>query len=326
MLKLKRLMAAVVCLLLGFSLTPLAYAQTANGVPSGSGLSISPTISEYTIKPGGSASVNITLKNITVDNVTAKGFVNDFASDNNTGNPKIITDTSNVSPNSIRNFVFNLDDVALKRGEQKNVIIGLQIPQSTPPGAYFGIIRYRAIPAGTNAPGPGQVALTASVGTIVLITVPGNIRQQVQFSGLHVYRGANDGTLFFGSPDKIGVEIKNFGNGFVKPFGTVEVHNMFKKTVASYQFNNPKQPGNILPNSARIFTNNIKGVNQIGRYTVIASVSYGNGSQVLTQTKSFWYIPPAYAIGVLVILLVLIYLAWRAYNRYNRDRRHTSRR
>jgi hypothetical protein len=95
--------------------------------------------------------------------------------------------------------------------------------------------------------------------------------------------------------------------------------------VASYQFNNPKQPGNILPNSERIFTNNIKGINQIGRYTVIASVSYGNGSQVLTQTKSFWYIPPAFAIGVLVVLLILVYLAWRAYNRYNRDRKHSRR-
>jgi hypothetical protein len=325
MLKINRLIAAAICLALVFSLTPLAKAQTANGVPSGSGLSISPTISEYTIKPGGSANVNITLKNITVDNVTAKGFVNDFTSDNNTGNPKIITDTTNVSPNSIRNFVFNLDDVALKRGEQKNIIIGLQVPASTPPGAYFGIIRYRAVPAGANAPGPGQVALTASVGTIVLITVPGNIREQVQFSALHIYRGANDGSLFFGSPDKIGVEVKNFGNGFVKPFGTVEVHNMFKKTVVSYQFNNPKQPGNILPNSERIFTNNIKGINRIGRYTAIASVSYGNGSQVLTQTKSFWYIPPAFGIGFLVILAVLVYLAWRAYSRYNRDRKHTRR-
>ena len=324
--KLTRLIASVASLLLIFGLTPLSTtAQTANGVPSGSGLSISPTISEFTIKPGGSANVSITLKNITVDNVTAKGSVNDFASDNITGNPKILTNNDTPTPNSIRNFVTNLDDIPLKRGEQKNVIVGLQIAKNTPPGAYFGIIRYRAVPAGQNAPGPGQVALTASVGTIVLITVPGNIRTQVQFSNLHIYRGANDGTLFFGAPDKIGIEIKNFGNGFIKPFGTVEVHNMFKKTIVSYQFNNPKQPGNILPNSTRIFTNNIKGVKQIGRYTAIASVSYGDGSQVLTQTKTFWYIPPVYGIAVLIILLVLIYLAWRAYSRYNRNRRHLRR-
>jgi len=182
------------------------------------------------------------------------------------------------------------------------------------------------VPAGQNAPGPGQEALTASVGTIVLITVPGNIREQVQVSALHVYRGGTDGTFFFGPPNKIGVEIKNFGNGFIKPFGTVEVHNMFSKTITTYQFNNPKQPGNILPNSTRIFTNNIKGIKQFGRYTAIASVSYGSGSQVLTIQKNFWYIPMWLLIIALLVIAVLIFLAYRAYRRYNRDKKHTSRR
>jgi hypothetical protein len=326
MQKLRRLITAASCLLLIIAMTPAATAQQSNGLPTGSGLSISPTISEFTLKPGASTNVTITLKNITVDDVTATGVVNDFTSDNNTGNPQIITNTTTLSPNSIRNFVLNLNDVPLKRGEQKNVTLGLQVPQNTPPGAYFGVIRYRAVPTGAAAPGPGQVALTASVGTIVLITVPGNIREQVQVSALHVYRGGNDGTFFFGPPNKIGVEIKNFGNGFIKPFGTVEVHNMFNKTIASYQFNSPKQPGNILPNSERIFTNSIKGVKQFGRYTAIASVSYGSGSQVLTIQKNFWYIPLWLLIAVLVVLAVLIFLAYRAYHRYNRDKRHTSRR
>ena len=323
MQKLNRLVAAAVVLLLLFSVVPRVSAQQA---PSGSGLSISPTISEFTIKPGDSASVTITLKNITVDNVTAQGFVNDFTANNNDGNPKIITNSNTPTPNSIRNFVFNIDDVPLKRGEEKKVIVGLQIPKDTTPGAYFGIIRYKAVPAGVNAPAPGQVALTASVGTIVLITVPGNIREQVQVKGIHIYRGGQDGKLFFGSPKSIGIEVTNFGNGFVKPFGTVEVHNMFNKNLLSYQLNNPKQPGNILPNSTRIFQNNIKPISQAGKYTVIASVSYGSGSQVLTLQKTFWYIPKWLAIGVVVLILILLALAYRAYRHYNRDKRHSYRR
>jgi len=321
----KKLIAAVSCLLVIFATMPMAGAQQSNGLPSGSGLSISPTISEFTLKPGGSANVTITLKNITVDDVTAKGFVNDFTSDGNTGNPKILTNSDTPTPNSIKTFITNLSDVPLKRGEEKKVNISFQIPQSTPPGAYYGIIRYRAIPAAANTPGPGQVALTASVGTIVLITVPGNIREQVQVQGLHIYRGGTDGTFFFGPPNSIGVEIKNFGNGFIKPFGTVEVHNMFNKTITTYQFNNPKQPGNILPNSERIFTNNIKGINQFGRYTATASVSWGSGSQVLTLEKSFWYIPRWMLAIILIVLAALVYLAYRAYRRYNRDKKQSYR-
>jgi hypothetical protein len=188
------------------------------------------------------------------------------------------------------------------------------------------VVRYKAVPTGANAPGPGQVALTASVGTIVLVTVPGNIREQVQVAGIHIYRGAHDSNIFFGSPDKIGIEVRNFGNGFVKPFGTVEISNTFNKLLTTYQLNNPKQPGNVLPNSTRIFTHNITGINRVGRYKVIASVSYGSGSQVVTLEKNFWYIPPWMGVVALIILLALIYLAYRAYRRYNRDKRHSYRR
>lgn len=320
MQKVKRLFLAAVGMLLLFGMSPFAVAQQA---PSGSGLSISPTISELTIKPGSSDHVSITLKNITVDDVVAKGEIDDFKADNNTGNPQIITNSTSPSPNSIKKFAANIDDVPLAKGEQKKVIIGLDVPKDTPPGAYFGVIRYRAVPKVLSQPGAGQVALTASVGTIVLITVPGNLREQVQVNGIHVYRGAREGSFFIKPPNSIGITITNYGNGFAKPFGTVEVSNTFNKNIATFQFNNPKQLGNILPNSSRTFTNNVKGINKIGKYTVIASVSYGSGSQVLTLKKTFWYIPIWLVILVAVIILSLLVLAFRSWRQYSRGRRHS---
>ena len=314
------LVAAMLMAVTPFS--PLAKAQTA---PSGSGLSISPTVSQLTIKPGASDHVTITLKNVTVDDVVAKGEVDDFTSNNVDGNPKIITNQNQQTPNSIRKFVSNLDDVPLAKGEQKTVILGIDIPKSAPAGAYYGIIRYRAVPKVLATPGAGQVALTASVGTIVLITVPGNIREQVQVKGIHVYRGAREGSFFVTPPNKIGIAINNFGNGFERPFGTVEVHDMFNKTVASYPFNNPKELGNVLPNSSRLFTNNVKGLNKIGRYTVLASVSYGNGSQVLTLKKTFWYVPYWLVIIILLVIAALVFLAVRSYRSYSRGRSHSRR-
>lgn len=319
----KKLIVAITSGLLLFGLAPLASAQQTSN-PSGSGLSISPTISQLTIKPGGTDHVSITLKNITVDNVVARGEVDDFKADNTTGNPQILTNTTAASPNSIKKFVQNIDDVPLAKGQQKTVIIGLDVPKDASPGAYYGIIRYRAIPSALATPGPGQVALTASVGTIVLVTVPGQIREQVQVNGIHVYRGARESSFFIRPPTSIGITVSNFGNGFVAPFGTVEVHNVFNKTVASFQFNNPKQLGNILPNSKRTFTTNVKGLNKIGRYTVDASVSYGSGSQVVSLQKTFWYIPIWLVILILLILAGLIFLATRAYRQYKRGRRHSA--
>jgi len=325
MTNIKRLLAAISCLALMLAATPIATAQNANGAPTGSGLSISPTISQFTINPGENADVKLTLKNITVDDVTAQGFVNDFTADGTTGNPKILTNETQPTPNSIRNFVSGLQNLPLKRGEQKDITIHLTVPKDTTPGAYYGILRFKAVPAGAAAPVPGQVALTASVGSIVLITVPGNIREQVQVKGLHVYRGGEDGSIFFGSPNSIGVEVSNFGNGFIQPFGTVEVHNMFKKNMLSYQLNNPKQPGNILPNSTRVFSHNIKGFDSFGRYTVIASVSWGKGSQVLTLQKTIWVIPKWAVVVFLIIILALLYVAYRAFRRYRYDNKRAAR-
>jgi hypothetical protein len=323
MSKTKKLMAVVMGALLFFAMTPFGAAQQA--APSGSGLSISPTISELTIKPGGTNHVTITLKNITVDDVVAKGEVDDFKADNITGNPQIITNSTATNPNSLKKFISTVDDVPLAKGQQKSVVVGLDVPQNASPGAYYGIIRYRAVPKALNTPGPGQVALTASVGTIVLVTVPGQIREQVQVKGIHVFRGAREGSFFVRPPTSIGITITNFGNGFERPFGTVEVHDVFNKTITSFQFNNPKQLGNILPNSTRTFTSNVKGLNRIGRYTVLASVSYGSGSQVLTLQKTFWYVPVWLVILLALILGTLIFLAVRAYQQYKRGRRHSPR-
>jgi hypothetical protein len=320
MTKIKVIILAALSALLVIASTPFAYAQSA---ASGSGLSISPTLNELTIQPGGSNHITITLKNITVDDVVAKGTVNDFKSDNATGNPQIITDPNVTSPNSIKKFVANIDDVNLAKGQQKTIVLGIQVPKDASPGAYYGVIRYRAVPKALATPGPGQVALTASVGSILLITVPGQVRQQVQVNGLHVFRGSRESSFFIKPPTTVGITITNFGNGFVKPFGTVEIHSTFNKAVTSFQFNNPKELGNILPNSSRTFSSNIKPIHRIGRYTVLASVSYGSGSQVLTIKKDFWYVPLWLIILLVIVLAALIFLAYRSYRRYNRNRRHS---
>lgn len=321
--KIKRYIIAIVAIFMAwFSVLPAAAQQS----PTGSGLSISPTLFELSVKPGQASKIDITLKNITVNKVTAQATINDFESDNVSGTPKIITDTSKASPNSIRPFIQGLEDVPLDVGQQKIITLPVQIPSGTAPGAYYGIIRYKAVPTGPNAPKPGEVALTASVGTIVLITVPGKVREQVQLTGVHIYRGGYDGSIFLRKPGQIGVEIRNLGNGFVKPFGTVEVKNMRGKVVYSYQLNATTPRANVLPSSQRIFKDALKNVSSPGRYTVTASVSYGSGSQVLTLKKTFWYIPLWLSIVIIVLLLVLIVALFRAYRHYRSDSRRAYRR
>jgi hypothetical protein len=302
-------------LALGLLLLPAAPvgAQQENG----SGLSISPTRTELSIKPGEAGTVSITLKNVTKGNVTAKALVNDFEADNDTGEPKLITDESKQSAASIRNFLLGLDDIPLKAGEQKDLVIPVQIPSDASPGAYYGVIRYQAVPVNEGTQGAGQVALTASVGSLVLIEVPGNITQKIQLQSVRAYLSGKPGTIFTKKPDQVGVKIKNLGNSFAKPFGQVQTQNMSGKQVYSYELNNSTPRGNILPDSERTFRDQLKGVGAPGRYKIVANISYGSGGEVLNYTSTFWYLPVWLLIVLAVLLIALIGSAVYMFRRYN---------
>ncbi len=317
MSKLKSLICLVVLLASVLIANPV-FAQAPT-----SGLSITPVISEYTLHPGDSKTLTLTIKDITSGSVIAQPSINDFEADNVSGNPKIISDPTIQSPNTIRRFVTGLTDTHLDTGQQKNLSVTIKAPDDMKPGVYFGILRFKALPATENAPNPNEVSLSASVGSIVLITVPGNLKEQAQLKDIKVYKGQKEGNFFLGVPTGLGLEIKNLGDTFVKPFGTVQVKNTSGKVVYSYQISDPKQPPNILPGSSRILQADLKNVSTPGRYKVSASVAYGNGSNVLTMEKTFWYIPKWVAYLVLVLLAAILFVIYYLRrHRHGHHRRH----
>jgi hypothetical protein len=305
----------LIAVLVGIGL-PVAAQQ--NG---GSGLSISPTRSEFQIEPGKSDSIKITLKNVSGIDIIAKATINDFESDDATGEPKILPESNKSTGATIRRFVSGVTDVPLKKDEKKDLVVNIDVPTEATPGAYYGIIRYTAVPQGQSTE-PGQVALTASVGTLVLIQVPGDITEQIQLQNVTAKLGEKAGTFFRQAPDKVAIQIRNTGNGFSKPFGRIAINNMRGKEVFAYEINSTDPKANILPASSRTFTDVLKNVSLPGRYTIIANISHGSGGEVLTRKVSFWYIPTWLIIiaAVLIVLLVIsLYVLYR--RRFSRPSR-----
>jgi hypothetical protein len=308
-----------------FALNALSGISNAQNNAPGSGLSISPLHNQLNLDPGQSSNLKLNLKNITTNAILAKAYVNDFTADNDTGNPVIVTDPNKVLPTSIKNFV-KPEDTPLAVGEKKEVSVPIHIPSDASPGAYYGIIRYKAIPAGSQAPGEGQVSLSASVGTIVLIQVNGNLKEQAQLSSLKIYRDNDSGSFFFQKPNKVGVEIANLGNSFVQPFGKIVVTDMSGKQVYSYEVNNTNPRSVVLPGTKRTFKDSIRNINKPGRYTVSASISFSNGSSVLVSQAHFWYITGWVLVLIIIILAALVLLTYFAYHRYKKSKRHAKHR
>ncbi len=273
---------------------------------SGSGLSISPTRTELRIERGKSDQVKINLRNVTKGSIVAKPSVSDFEADNETGEPKLLADQNTHNSASIYNFVGGLTDVPLSAGESKDLTYTVTIPSDAPAGAYYGALTFRAVPANQAGDdnGGGEVALTANVASLVLVEVPGDITEQIQVTSIKALGSNGKASSFFTtSPSKSAIAIKNLGNSFAKPFGTVTVTNMSGKQVYSYEINNSTPRSNILPKTSRTFTDEINGISKPGRYTITANISFGTGGDVISQKVSFWYIPVWLA--VLLVLLVV---------------------
>jgi len=311
----KRILLVLGALIFASSIGLGVSAQEQGG---GSGLVISPTRTELEIIPGSTEKLKITLQNVSGVDIIAKAQVNDFESNGKTGEPKIFPNSEKQTSASVRNFLTNVQDIPLKKDEKKDFEIDIAVPANAAPGAYYGIVRYAAVPAVAAEATDRQISLTASVGTLVLLTVPGDITEQIQLQSLRAENvdGSGNATarsFFTKKPTQVSAEIKNNGNGFSKPIGRISILKGGKE-VFSYELNGTEPRANILPNSTRIFSNNIEKVNTPGRYKVSANISHGSGGEVITTESSFWYVPMwcFYVLaGLLLALIALGYLVYR---------------
>lgn len=298
---------------------------------SGSGLRISPTRSDLSIVPGDERVITQTVRNVTQNPVTVQPALNDFEADGTTGNPRLIGDPSQISAYSLREFIAVPGDFDLQPEEEREVTITVKVPDGASPGAYFGSILYRAVPQGST--GSGQVALIASVGSLVLLEVPGAITEKIQINDISAYLNGNAGSLFTKKPNEIGVEIENLGNSFSQPFGKVSVKDWRGREVFIYELNDTTPRGNILPDSTRLFkeefvnveVKTVNGEEQIdkisplrwpGRYTITGNLSHGTTGEIFTVSTTFWYVPAWLLIVVLLLVLSLLAVSVVLYRKY----------
>lgn len=311
------------------SLAAVLVPQFAKGQASttASGLRVAPLRTELVVSPGKTDTVYVKVRNVTGAKIAVRSIVIDFRPKDD-GSPEALEPNAAQLPTSIKSFLQPRDGVELNPEQEHEYELPLTVPADASPGAYYGLLLFQAVPVGQGGDGPGQVSLTASVGHIVLVEVPGNIVQQMQVMQVRAARETlpedkkapeiKTGTLFANAPNQIRVTVRNTGNGFLKPFGNVTIQDWRKNEIASTEINAIDPRGNVFPGSDRVFTAAIDEVKGVGRYTMLASVGYGNGNEVITVTSTFWVLPLWFVGLVAVALMVLVFIIVRLVNRFKR--------
>lgn len=289
-------------------------------VTNTSTLKVSPVRTDVTIEKGKTGTVKTYVTNLTNAPIVVSPIENDFVAGDEEGTPSIVLDENSYAPShSLKRFMVPLKNVTVGVGETKEVVLTIVVPKSAQAGGYYGAVRY----APANPDGSKNVNLSSSVASLVLLTVPGPVEEDLRLTHFDIQQGGSSGTNFR-TPDDINLllRFKNKGNIQEAPFGQVYVQDArSKKLVFTGDFNHEDPRANILPDSARRWTLPLKNFKQFGKYTVGATFSYGANNKTIEVKKTVWIIPTAYliagaaAIIGIIALIVFIVVGLKSYKK-----------
>ena len=312
----------LVSLLVLATMTQVASAQNMPG--SGNAMQVSPVRSDLTINPGETRQLTVSIQNLTKTNSEYQAIINDFVAGNGEdGQPALILDADKYAPShSLKRYIAKIPNVSVDAGQTKDVKVTITVPKDAAGGGYFGAVRFA--PASGTDP-TKNVTLSASVGSLILVKVPGDIVENVKLETFDVRSGkeATGGSSFFTSnKDLYAVSrFKNTGNVHEQPFGKV-VLKKGTKVLETIEINNADPRGNVLPDSVRRFNSKLTKVGMWGSYTVEGNFGYGSSGQLVSGKTSFFVLPLLFIVlGLLLVGLVLfvIFGLPRAIKRYNQN-------
>lgn len=281
-------------------------------------LKISPVRTDIEINPGESKIVETFLTNLTNTNVTVRPIANDFIAGDERGTPALILDVDEFAQtHSLKRFMGELSDVTIPANSSKKVELQITVPKDAQAGGYFGAIRF----APATPDSGGEVNLSASVASLILLTVPGEMIEKLELTEFAVLQGEKTGSLFQ-TPDNLEVTFRfeNKGSVQIGPIGHISVQKG-DKVVFTEKFNDQDPRDMILPDSARRWDVPLKNIDTFGHYKVSATFTYGKENKTIEVIRSFWVIPMSYIIGgiigliALIALIVGIVLFFRGYKR-----------
>ena len=284
-------------------LLAVSHSSAANAQGAANTLKVSPVRSDVQVDPGQSTTVQTVVTNLTNQPITVRPIANDFVANDESGTPALILDENQFAPShSLKRFMSPFTDVTIPAGQAKTIKVTLTVPADAAAGGYFGAVRF----APTTPDNGGQVNLSASVASLILLTVSGSTNEKLDLSGFEVRQNGHTGT-HFGSSDNLEVSARFTNGGDIQlgPFGKISVMKG-DKVVYETDFNNKSPRDVVLPDSSRRWNIPLNDIGGFGEYKILATFTYGAKNQTVEVTKSFWIIPTWLIISAVAAVLVLI--------------------
>lgn len=277
------------------------------------GLSAIPPRLEITVKADGTNTQTIKVRNESNKEKDVIVSISDFIVNDNLGTPTFISATEADNRWAASNWIqVSPSSVKLKGGETKSLVLTVMPPANALPGGHYAMVLHSPDTQVSllNATG---ASIQTKVGTLIYITIPGNIRQDALIKDFTAPKFSEFGPVDFKT------SLQNLSDIHIKPAGNITITNMFglKKFIA---FN--EAGTNIFPGKTRDFENQLNKKWLFGRYKAELNAAYGTAGGVATAVIFFWVIPWRFLILVAtaIIIIVVIILTLKKKNNGQKEK------
>lgn len=328
----KRISAILSAALLLAILVCGAIPGSVSAETSSSGLNITPR-KNLNVEPGKTVTDKLTIGNLNKNadlNITLK--VIDFTFMNETGTPKLML--AKDAPQtvwSLKPFLKLPSSVIVPAGQSKTFEYSITIPAGQGAGSYYSAIQYA-----TGSSSGGEVSLSASGVSLMFVSVPGIVKEDMTLKKFGAYAKEKDkitGKYVFiatKKPQEMAFTLENKGNVAEAPVGSMTVNYMFGGKQWVIDDVNPSS-SLALRGQTRLFTScfeNDERQTELGgtvtkakvckspnlwpgRYTATLGAFYGqngNSSHQIDGKATFWYLPIWFIAAVLAVLALIVIL------------------
>jgi hypothetical protein len=182
-------------------------------------------------------------------------------------------------------------------GQKKEVSFTVDVPDNAEVGGHYGTVLFRAQPT-TAGGGGSEIGISGRVGSIILVSVPGNVKKSGEFTKM-----AAPGFVQYG-PLTVNATYKNTGSVHYVTKGNVTFTGIFgKKTI-------PFEEKTILPDVTREdITATLDKTWLIGPVFMKATLEAGDGSVATMSATSFAF--PILPGGAVILVIALIIFGMR---------------
>ncbi len=275
-------------------------------------IELSPTLIEERVDPGTSQTHVITAKNLSgtpmilyplAQNITGVGAdllpIYETPDDNDTGY-------------SLATWITYAEDtITILPGETKKLSFTINFPADARPGSHMAGIFLADKSEKEVKNGSG---ISFQVGSIVNFQIAGDIIEDTQIREFYTTK-----TVYGDAHVGFTAKIENLGNVLSRPYGLIDINNMFGKKVASLVVND-KRSG-IFPKTTREFSADWNPEDiQFGRYEAVITLAVPgiSGTQTIYRVIQFWILPLDLItpiLGGFLIFAITIYVLLRLYVR-----------